>query len=85
MTNRHDRHEPMDSGKTNLREHVDARKWARRHLRIAVAAETIDEADYHISMARQLLLKTMTENTAQQVVGHGYSSTIRNAGDEPPS
>lgn len=56
----------MDLGETNPRENVDDRKWARRHLRTAVAAETIDETDYHISMARQLLLKTLTENTAQQ-------------------
>lgn len=53
----------MDAGKTNPREHVDNRKWARRHLQTAVAAEKIDETDYHISMARQLLVKTMTENT----------------------
>lgn len=66
MTDRHGRHEPMDSGETNPREHVDNRTWARRHLQTAVAAETIDETDYHISMARQLLVKTMTENTAQQ-------------------
>lgn len=59
MTDRHRRHNPMNSGKIIPREDVDNRKWARRHLRTAVAAETIDEKDSHISMARQLLVKTI--------------------------
>ncbi len=36
---------------------------------IALAAELIDETDYHISFARQLLMKATASDTARQDSG----------------
>ena len=37
------------------RERVEGRAWAVRHLSAALATEDVDEKDYHVSLARQLL------------------------------
>ena len=43
------------------RGNVDEREWARRHLSIALAAEAIDEKDFHVSLALQLLVESADE------------------------
>ena len=37
------------------RERVEVHAWAVHHLSAALATEDVDEKDYHVSLARQLL------------------------------
>lgn len=56
----------MDRNDTTHRARVDGREWAERYLLIALAAEEIDEKDFHISLALQLLTGTEASNAAQR-------------------
>lgn len=64
----------MDLNDTTRRAHVDGDRWVKRYLSIALAADEIDEKDFHISLALQLLTETAVSSKTLQGGGMETSS-----------
>ena len=61
------------------RERVEVHAWVVRHLSVALATEDVDEKDYHVSLARQLL-----EDADLTAAGRSSRRTTPAKADERP-